>query len=158
MFLRRRYTPETADFIPQTHRRQFKHIHGLAAVDVGLLRKIGDVAALQPLPLHRARVARQKPHHGFEQGGFPRAVRAEYRIHAAFFKRHVHVVHRRACLIAHGQVVQDDAHAATAHAYTPQITASNTAARSSLWASPVSNKEDFMAFATVVEKAGYDTV
>ena len=107
-FLRRIHAAEKADFVPQTHGGQFKYRHRLAAVDVGLLRQVGDVAAGDALPYHFARIAFEQPHHGLEQGGFSRAVGAENRPHRGIVELHVHMVYRRFALVADGQVFDCD--------------------------------------------------
>ena len=99
--LRRRQPPKKADFIPQAHRRQLKHRQRLAAVNIRLLRQISNIAARQVLPLHATRMFEQ-PHNGFKQRGLARAVGPKNGIHAAIGKRHVHMVHSGARLIAHG--------------------------------------------------------
>lgn len=63
--LRRVNPSEKADFVPQTHRRQFENRHRLAAVDVRLLWQIGDVFALQVLQEDASRIDLLQTHDRF---------------------------------------------------------------------------------------------
>ena len=141
LFLRRVHASEKADFIPQPHRRQFKHRHRLAAVNVRLLRQISNVLARHIFIAHAARVRLLQTHNGFEQSRFARAVRPENRPHLAIFKHHIDMVHHRPALIADRQILHHDTHGDTAQKYTAHNATNAASAISSLCSNPVNNTE-----------------
>src|SRR5262249_6850369 len=76
------------------------------AVDLGLLRQIGDVARAQPAQVDPAGERRQDADDAFEQGRLAGAIRTDDGHERATLDRAVEVVHGRMTVVAERQIAE----------------------------------------------------
>jgi hypothetical protein len=98
----------SSDLVPETHGNGVEHRDGEAAVDVDLLRQVGDVAPLQPIEAKAARQRLELPDNALEQGRLACAVRPDEREQIATVNLAGDVVHGRVAVVAERQIVKAD--------------------------------------------------
>ena len=106
-----------ADLAPQPHGNAVEHRHGEAAVDVDLLRQIGDLVPVEPMQVDRAIEGSKLTHDALEQSRLAGAVGPDKREQLALFHLAGDMVHGRMAIIAKREIVQADGNA-RAHAST----------------------------------------
>jgi hypothetical protein len=87
-------------FAPQPHGDAVEHRHGEAAVDVDLLRQIGNLVSVEPIEVDRAIKRRKLPHDALEQSRLASAVGPDQREQLALFHLAGDMVHGRMAIIA----------------------------------------------------------
>ena len=102
---------------PQPHRHHVVDIDRKAAIDLGGLRQISDVARLQSAALDRAGQRLEHAGDALEQGRFAGAVRPDHRHQRAGGDRAVEMMHRRVAVVTERQIakLQRRRHHAIAH-------------------------------------------
>ena len=106
-----------ADLAPQPHGNAVEHRHGEAAVDVDLLRQIGDLVPVEPMQVDRAIEGSKLTHDALEQSRLAGAVGPDKREQLALFHLAGDMVHGRMAIIAKREIVEADGNA-RAHAST----------------------------------------
>ena len=115
---------------PQAHGDHVVDIDRKPAVDVGGLRQVGDVAALEPTQLDAAGERRQLSDDALEQRRLAGAVRTDDRDQGAVRDRAVQMMHGRMPIIAERQIFEPQlcVHGLIAHQSAPHSSKAATAA------------------------------